>query len=88
MEQNDALFTLIVTTAFAEGVRRDIQDEKISIVTTKIFAELIRNHVVANDMDSFDEIRYIIEENLGQPSSLPLFEYILKKFGSTFTLDS
>jgi len=88
MEQNDALFTLIVTTAFAEGVRRDIQNEKISIVTTKVFAELIRNHVVANDLDSFDEIRDIIEENLGQPSSLPLFEYILSKFGSTFTLDN
>ncbi len=88
MEQNDALFTLVVTTAFAEGVRRDIQDEKISIVTTKIFAELIRNHLVSNDLDSFDEIRDIIEENLGQPSSLPLAEYILSKFGSTFTLNN
>ena len=88
MRQNDALFTLIVTTAFAEGVRRDIRDSKISIVTTKIFAELIRNHVVSNDLDSFDEIRDIIEENLGQPVSLPLAEYILSKFGSTFTLNN
>ena len=86
MKLNGALFTLVVTTAYTDSVLEYIDSSKISIVTTQIFAEVIRKHVKHNDLKDFENIRNLIEQNLGREVSSILHDYLFSKFGTTMNI--
>jgi len=83
MKLNGALFTLVVTTAYTDSVLEYIESTNISVVTTQIFAEVIRNHVKFGELSTFDKVRNILEQNLGKEVSSALSSYLFSHFGTT-----
>jgi len=80
MKKYDSRFTILITPKYAPSAKKDIEDEKIVILSSMALSEMIRNFIKNEDKPSFKDFYEIIESNLWDDIS----DKFYKKIGELY----
>ena len=61
MKKYDSKFTILITPKYSPSAKKDIEDEKIVILSSMALSEMIRNFIKYEDKPNFKDFYDIIE---------------------------
>ena len=85
--KTNAKYCIVITPEYSRGAIRDIQEEKIVVLTSSSLSQLITQWIISRQRElSFRGIHEIINNNYGRDISEEVYNLTFKTYGSSVNL--